>query len=174
MDAKWKALASPQRRKLLHIISIADSNAGNLAEESSLDPATVSHHLRVLREAGMIGVRREGRYRDFYLIEDALIELADWLRGIRDGARDGGWSKESYREQTLARFLNEKTLPEHPRQRRIVLAWFHAQLERDRLYSMKEVETLFGAHCTESVRLVVEMKREGLLVQREDYIMASG
>ena len=42
-------------------------------------PATVSHHLKVLREAGIVGSEREGLWAYYYVIPDALKELSAWL-----------------------------------------------------------------------------------------------
>jgi ArsR family transcriptional regulator len=40
----------------------------------------VSHHLKVLRQAGIVGSERRGLWAYYYVLPDALGELADWLR----------------------------------------------------------------------------------------------
>jgi len=41
---------------------------------------TVSHHLKVLREAGLVGVERRGLWAYYYVNPDALEEISSWLR----------------------------------------------------------------------------------------------
>jgi ArsR family transcriptional regulator len=58
-----KALADPTRLKIYEKIAAhPDTICGALVEDFGLSPATVSHHLRVLAEAGLIETRREGQF----------------------------------------------------------------------------------------------------------------
>ena len=58
-----KALADPTRLKIYEkIVADPDTICGALVEDFGLSPATVSHHLRVLSEAGLIESRREGQF----------------------------------------------------------------------------------------------------------------
>jgi ArsR family transcriptional regulator, arsenate/arsenite/antimonite-responsive transcriptional repressor len=58
-----KALADPTRLKIYEKIAThPDTICGALVEDFGLSPATVSHHLRVLSEAGLIETRRDGQF----------------------------------------------------------------------------------------------------------------
>jgi ArsR family transcriptional regulator, arsenate/arsenite/antimonite-responsive transcriptional repressor len=58
-----KALADPTRLRIYEKIAAhPDTICGALVEDFGLSPATVSHHLRVLSEAGLIETRREGQF----------------------------------------------------------------------------------------------------------------
>jgi ArsR family transcriptional regulator len=58
-----KALADPTRLKIYKKIAAhPDTICGALVEDFGLSPATVSHHLRVLSEAGLIETRRDGQF----------------------------------------------------------------------------------------------------------------
>ena len=58
-----KALADPTRLKIYEkIAAYPDTFCGTLVEEFGLSPATVSHHLKVLTDAGLIETRREGQF----------------------------------------------------------------------------------------------------------------
>jgi ArsR family transcriptional regulator len=58
-----KALADPTRLKIYEKIAAhPDTVCGALVQDFGLSPATVSHHLRVLSEAGLIETRREGQF----------------------------------------------------------------------------------------------------------------
>jgi len=62
MQAIARALADPRRFAILQQIAGQDCLAcGSLAEQKILSPATISHHLKELSDAGLIDVQREGR-----------------------------------------------------------------------------------------------------------------
>lgn len=54
-------------------------SVGQIVAELGLSQPTVSKHLKVLREAGLVGVREEGQHRYYHLVRDPLEELEDWL-----------------------------------------------------------------------------------------------
>jgi ArsR family transcriptional regulator len=61
-----RALADPHRFAILRQVAAAEGTpCGHLEEHAVLSPATVSHHMKELSEAGLIEIRREGR--DAYL-----------------------------------------------------------------------------------------------------------
>jgi ArsR family transcriptional regulator len=62
MQAIARAVADPRRFAILQQIARQDAKpCGSLAEHEVLSPATISHHLKELSEAGLIDVQREGR-----------------------------------------------------------------------------------------------------------------
>ena len=76
-----KALGDPIR---LQLVDVLRKHAGKvcvceLVPLFDLSQPTVSHHLRVLREAGIVGSEREGLWAYYYVINDALKELSQWL-----------------------------------------------------------------------------------------------
>ncbi|MET0784134.1 MAG: metalloregulator ArsR/SmtB family transcription factor [Leifsonia flava] len=50
-----------------------------IVAELGLSQPTVSKHLKVLREAGLVSVREEGQHRDYHLVYAPLEEIEDWL-----------------------------------------------------------------------------------------------
>jgi ArsR family transcriptional regulator len=76
-----KALGDPVR---VQLIDVLNQHAGQvcvceLVPLFDLTQPTVSHHLKVLRQAGLVGSERQGLWAYYYVIPDALTELADWL-----------------------------------------------------------------------------------------------
>ena len=76
-----KALADPVRVQLVDVLR---KHAGKvcvceLVPLFDLSQPTVSHHLKVLRQAGIVGSEREGLWAYYYVIPDALKELSAWL-----------------------------------------------------------------------------------------------
>jgi ArsR family transcriptional regulator, arsenate/arsenite/antimonite-responsive transcriptional repressor len=76
-----KALGDPVR---LQLIDVLRKHAGKvcvceLVPLFDLSQPTVSHHLKVLRQAGLVGSERQGLWAYYYVNPDALAELAGWL-----------------------------------------------------------------------------------------------
>ena len=57
----WSAMADPTRREILTLLQKKDMTAGEIAEQFELSGATVSHHLKILREAGLILAERKSK-----------------------------------------------------------------------------------------------------------------
>ena len=82
MAAVAKALGDPVR---LQLVDVLRKHAGKvcvceLVPLFDLTQPTVSHHLKVLRDAGLVGSEREGLWAYYYVLPDALEELSAWLR----------------------------------------------------------------------------------------------
>jgi len=82
MAAIAKALGDPVRVQLVDVLR---KHAGKvcvceLVPLFPLSQPTVSHHLKVLREAGLVGSERRGLWAYYYVLPDALDELSGWLR----------------------------------------------------------------------------------------------
>jgi ArsR family transcriptional regulator, arsenate/arsenite/antimonite-responsive transcriptional repressor len=76
-----KALADPVRVQLVDVLR---KHAGKvcvceLVPLFDLSQPTVSHHLKVLRDAGIVGSERQGLWAYYFVIPDALKELSVWL-----------------------------------------------------------------------------------------------
>jgi DNA-binding transcriptional ArsR family regulator len=78
MDAAT-AIADPIRRRVLELVRDDELPAGTLAAEFAVSRPAVSRHLRVLREAGLVTERREGRRRLYRANLEPLAELREWL-----------------------------------------------------------------------------------------------
>jgi DNA-binding transcriptional ArsR family regulator len=76
---RFAALADSTRRHLLEQVAVRDRAVSELLADLDISQAAVSQHLRVLREAGLVTARKEGRHRYYQLRPAALTELRDWL-----------------------------------------------------------------------------------------------
>ncbi len=72
MDEQLRALADPTRREILRRLLDHESPAGEIAGAFVVSRPAVSRHLRVLREAGLVTVRRRGTSR-FYRTDQAAL-----------------------------------------------------------------------------------------------------
>ena len=81
----FRALADPTRRRILQMLGDGEMRAGDVAAGFPISRPAVSKHLRVLREAGLVHERREGRLRLYRADPAPLAELRDWLDGYWAG-----------------------------------------------------------------------------------------
>ncbi len=76
------ALADPMRRRVVHLLRERPYRAGELAAASGTSAPTMSRHLRVLLEAGVVADERpldDARTRVFWLRPESIAPLRDWL-----------------------------------------------------------------------------------------------
>jgi DNA-binding transcriptional ArsR family regulator len=78
------ALADPIRRELVALLAGGERAAGDLAGRFPVSRPAISRHLRVLREAGLVRARTDGKRRLYALDPRPLRELDDWLAPYRD------------------------------------------------------------------------------------------
>ncbi|MDH3944151.1 MAG: metalloregulator ArsR/SmtB family transcription factor [Anaerolineae bacterium] len=75
-------LSDPNRIMILYTLSEHPSNVSDLAEEIGLTQPTVSRHLKVLRERGMVASQREGQAVIYTLTDDRIIQALDLIRSM--------------------------------------------------------------------------------------------
>jgi DNA-binding transcriptional ArsR family regulator len=83
MATTFEVLAEPRRREILDLLRARERPVGELVEHLTLTQPTVSKHLRVLREAGLVEVRRDAQRRWYRLRLEPLAEVDAWLAPYR-------------------------------------------------------------------------------------------
>jgi len=79
-DDIFAALASPARRQLLGLLlERGPLPVQELASHFAMRRPSVSEHLRVLKDAGLVGENKSGRQRYYHLEPDPLHEVSQWL-----------------------------------------------------------------------------------------------
>jgi DNA-binding transcriptional ArsR family regulator len=79
----FELVAEPRRRQILDLLRERARPVGELVKLLGLSQPGVSKHLRLLREAGLVRVRREGQRRWYELEPEPLAELDQWLEPYR-------------------------------------------------------------------------------------------
>ena len=79
----FKALSDPTRREILRLLRDRAKTAGEICANFDMTGATISHHLSVLREAGLISDDRRGKYIYYELNLSVLDEIAGWIAGLK-------------------------------------------------------------------------------------------
>ena len=81
----FQVLAQPRRVEILRLVKDDELAAGEIAQRFDVTRPAISQHLRVLLDAGLISVRREGTKRLYRLRPDGLEQLGDFLRAFWSG-----------------------------------------------------------------------------------------
>lgn len=83
MHAALQALSEPHRMAILSMLADCERPAGDFVDALPIAQPTVSKHLSVLREAGLVTVRKDAQRRMYSLNPKPLAELDAWLAGYR-------------------------------------------------------------------------------------------
>lgn len=84
-----RALADPTRRRILQVIGGGEARAGDIAARFRSARPTISKHLRVLREAGLVTSRAAGRERYYSVAPGPLREAAAQVQALDAMLREG-------------------------------------------------------------------------------------
>jgi DNA-binding transcriptional ArsR family regulator len=74
----FNAAAEPRRREILNFLALQERPVGDIVDSLNLEQPSVSKHLRVLREVGLVNVRREGRRMLYRTNAEAIRPLYEW------------------------------------------------------------------------------------------------
>jgi DNA-binding transcriptional ArsR family regulator len=105
MDSTFTIIAEPNRRAILGLLVDAERSVGELERELRMPQPSVSKHLRVLREAGLVEARVDAQRRVYRIRPEPLKELDRWLAPFRRT-----WSKHL---DALDQHLDK--MAQHPR-----------------------------------------------------------
>jgi DNA-binding transcriptional ArsR family regulator len=101
MDATWRALADPTRRRLIELLRDGPRTTGELCRAFATSRFAVMKHLRVLERGGLLVVRREGRKRWNALVPEGLQDLSGrWGRAVPGAVDERGAAPSASRGDT--------------------------------------------------------------------------
>lgn len=79
MNALFKALNDQTRRDILQLLQQRDMTAGEIADAFDFSRPTISHHLDLLRQAGLVESVKQGQYVYYSLNTTVMDEIAAWF-----------------------------------------------------------------------------------------------
>lgn len=79
MNPLFKALNDPTRREILEILKDKDLNAGEIADHFDISKPSISHHLDLLKRAGLITGTKDGQYVNYSINTTVMDDLLQWI-----------------------------------------------------------------------------------------------
>ena len=80
----FKALSDPTRREIISLLKGGKMSAGDIVEQFDMTGATVSHHLTILKSAGLVRDEKKGKYIYYELNLSVVEEIMTWLSGLSE------------------------------------------------------------------------------------------
>jgi DNA-binding transcriptional ArsR family regulator len=74
----FNAVAEPRRRDILNYLALQERPVGDIVDALEMEQPSVSKHLRVLKNVGLVRARREGRQMLYQINAEAIRPLHDW------------------------------------------------------------------------------------------------
>ena len=140
--ALFKALGHPARLLILNLTKIKPRHGQELSEILRLNPATVSHHLKQLSEAGLLDSEKDQYYQTFRLKPELLEKQLANLVHLPQPELDAGVERDAYQQKVLKTFFKHGRLTHIPAQlkkRMVILEKLSESFEPEREYSEMEV-----------------------------------
>lgn len=95
----FKAIGDPTRRGILDLLAQSERSVNELTDAFPMSQPAMSQHLKVLREAGLVAPRKDGRRRLYRVEAGPLREVYDWVQHY-----ERFWDEKL---DALGRFLDE-------------------------------------------------------------------
>jgi DNA-binding transcriptional ArsR family regulator len=113
-QATFRAISDPTRRAILDLLAGRDLAVKEIVAEFPVSQPAVSKHLRILREAGLVRERQQGRLRLYRLAPEPFGDVEEWISMHRTAARPGvptlrAWVDARSAGETAARAAGRET-----------------------------------------------------------------
>jgi len=144
----FKALANPQRLKILGLLASRPAVVEEIAGALDLSVATASHHLRILRQAGLVDFESDQQYRVYRLRQRELKRMSQELLRLENLREEAGpFPEGAFEEKVLRSFVRRGRLTAIPAQRKkrdVILDWLAMQFEPGQRYPEAQVNEILG------------------------------
>lgn len=82
MNVTFKALSDPTRRQIIQLLKEKTMTAGDIANHFSMTKPSISHHLNLLKQAGLITDEKRGQYVIYELNTTVFEDVIQWFLAI--------------------------------------------------------------------------------------------
>src|SRR5215813_51304 len=100
----FNAVAEPRRREILNYLALQERPVGDIVASLGLEQPSISKHLRVLRDVGLVRVRRAGRHMLYRTNAEAIRPVFDWTKRF-----ERYWSTQLMRIRERAEAKNRRS-----------------------------------------------------------------
>ena len=83
-----KALSDPTRRKILELLKKGPLSAGEIGEHFEMTGATLSHHLSILKKAGLVDDNKKGTFVYYEINTSVMEDILAWVTGFMGDKKD--------------------------------------------------------------------------------------
>jgi len=83
MESPFTIIAEPNRRAILGLLARSEQSVGEIERQLGMSQPSVSKHLRVLKEAGLVESRIDAQRRLYRVCPEPLMEVDAWLEQFR-------------------------------------------------------------------------------------------
>jgi len=108
MDALFKALNDPTRRKILELLREKDMTAGEIADCFDISKPSISHHLDLLKQADLILSEKEGQFINYSINTSVLDDCLSWMVGLAKRKKKEGHRDTTKSEKGVAANSNSR------------------------------------------------------------------
>lgn len=79
MNSLFRALNDPTRREILELLKVKDLTAGEIADHFKISKPSISHHLDILKQAGLVENVRQGQFIYYSINTTVFDEIIQWM-----------------------------------------------------------------------------------------------
>ncbi|MBR2503727.1 MAG: winged helix-turn-helix transcriptional regulator [Oscillospiraceae bacterium] len=83
-----KALSDPTRRKILELLKKGSLSAGEIGDHFEMTGATLSHHLSILKKAGLVDDSKKGTFVYYEINTSVMEDILTWIAGFMEDKKD--------------------------------------------------------------------------------------
>ena len=160
----FKALGHPTRLLILNLVKIKSRHGEELAAILRLQPATISHHLAILANAGLLSSKKDQYYQMYFPINDLLQTTLEQMITLPQPGLPKSVEVDAYREKVLKTFFKRGRLVSIPAQlkkRQVILEKIVEEFEPERNYTELEANQVLVEFHDDVASL-----RRGLISQK--------
>ena len=157
----FKSLADESRLKIIGLLAAAEHNVQDLARLLKLKEPTVSHHLAILREAGLVGMRTDGNTHWYSLDFETLRSISRMVltrEKLASIATD--LDAEDWERKVLSNFMDGeriKDIPTARKKRWAILKWLAGRFDPEAEYSENQLNEIIKRHHWDTATLRRDM-----------------
>ena len=89
MNLLFKALNDATRREILELLRKGDKTAGEIADSFNISKPSISHHLDLLKQAGLVDCTKNGQFITYTLNMTVMDDLLEWLVQFKNTNKNG-------------------------------------------------------------------------------------
>jgi DNA-binding transcriptional ArsR family regulator len=164
----FKALGHPVRIRLVNILNQRETSVEELAELVERSPATVLHHLSLLRRANLVQSRREQYYRLYRLNQQTWGQIHRWLQGVTTADPHLEEHDRLFRRRIFQDFFQGGRFlgfPPQKRSRRVLLQFFSSLVIPGAGYTKEELEDIYSEFTARPQVIISALAEAGILKQ---------